>query len=155
MGFHFTMSPGVKAKLTTNSPKIWRCWRNIGRDLASSVERIARPCSLSAAVCMGSLRAKALGRQLRSRGRNTRSLRMEGPLSGSPLPSRKIGSCGDSGHLDRRVRSDAKHFDNPGAQVSHLIPHCTFRYCRSRSRSDRPRCIVCAQIGAVETHKRG
>jgi len=38
---------------------------------------------------MGSLLANALGRQLRSRGRNTRSLRMEGPRPDRPLPSRK------------------------------------------------------------------
>jgi len=34
-----------KAKLTTSSPTIWEDWREIGGDLDSYFERVARPCS--------------------------------------------------------------------------------------------------------------
>jgi hypothetical protein len=109
----------VKVKLTTNSPKIWKCWRSIGGDLDSSVERIARPCSRSAADCVGSLLPNALGRQFQSRGRNTRSLRMEGPLRIALCRLAKSVVAGIGGHLKWRVRSEPKQHDNPGAQPSH------------------------------------
>jgi len=63
----------------------WRWPRLISRTNRSSV------FAVGGGLC-GSLLANALGRQFQSRGRNTRSLRMEGPLR-ITLPSRKIGGC--------------------------------------------------------------
>src|ERR1700730_881390 len=114
----------VKVNLTTNSPKIWKCWRSIGGDLDSSAERISRPRSRSAADCVGGRcsRTRSVGGFSREVETYDRS-EWKAP-SGSPLCRlAKSVVAGIGGRLKWRVRSEPKQHDNPGAQRSHSIPH--------------------------------